>query len=138
MSLVDRRILVVDDIEENAEIVKDLLELEGVICETAENGLIAVQKIINSKPYNYDSILMDLRMPVMDGLEATRKIREQEREDVKDLPIIALTANAFKEDIDASLEAGMNAHLAKPTDTEALYRTLRKYIGIYDKKRGTE
>ena len=136
VSLVDRRILVVDDIEENAEIVKDLLELEGVICETAENGLIAVQKIINSKPYSYDGILMDLRMPVMDGLEATRKIREQEREDVKDLPIIALTANAFKEDIDASLEAGMNAHLAKPTDTEALYRTLRKYIGIYDKKKG--
>ena len=135
VSLADRKILVVDDIEENAEIVCDLLGLEGAICETAENGLVAVQKIINSKEFSYDAVLMDLRMPVMDGLEATRKIRELERKDVKYLPIIALTANAFKEDVDSSLESGMNAHLAKPTDTDDLYMTLRRYIGIYDKKK---
>ena len=136
ISLQDRKILIVDDIDENAEIVADLLELEGAISERAANGLKAVQMVSASREYYYDAILMDLRMPVMDGLEASRQIRAMERKDSKDLPIIALTANAFKEDVDKSLDAGMNAHLAKPTDTEVLYATLRRYIGIYDKKKG--
>ena len=81
-----------------------------------------------SRPGAYDAVLMDLRMPVMDGLEATRRIRALPRPDAKTVPIIALTANAFESDIQASMDAGMNAHLAKPTDTDCLYSTLRRLI----------
>ena len=91
-----------------------------------------------SDEYYYDAILMDLRMPVMDGLEAARKIREMDRKDTKDIPIIALTANAFREDIENSLKAGMNAHLAKPADTDALYETLKRLIDLYDKKKAKD
>jgi len=138
ISLENRKILVVDDIDENAEIVSDLLELEGAISERAEDGLKAVEMVRASDEYYYDAILMDLRMPVMDGLEAARKIREMDRKDTKDIPIIALTANAFREDIENSLKAGMNAHLAKPADTDALYGTLKRLIDLYDKKKAKD
>ena len=127
-SLSGFRILVVEDVDENAEIVRDLLELEGAVIEHAENGLIALGMIERSAQSFYDAILMDLRMPVMDGLEAARSIRELEREDVKRIPIIALTANAFDVDIENSINAGMNAHLVKPIDSDLLYATLIEWI----------
>lgn len=129
-TLEGKRILIVEDLPENAEIVQDLLELEGAETEHAENGRIAVEMVERSAADYYDAILMDLRMPVMDGLEATRRIRALERPDAREVPIIALTANAYESDIRASLEAGMNEHLPKPADSDMLYGTLRKYITL--------
>ena len=128
VSLEGRRILIVEDLTENAEIVQDLLELEGAITEHAENGKIALDMFSASAPRYYDAILMDLRMPVMDGLEATRMIRALDRADAKTIPIIALTANAFDSDVQNTLASGMNAHLAKPTDSDILYGTLKRFI----------
>ena len=127
-SLEGKRILVVEDIPENAEIVMDLLELEGAKSDHAENGEVAVKMFSESPADYYDAILMDLRMPVMDGLTATRAIRALSRSDGVTVPIIALTANAFESDVRQSVEAGMNAHLAKPADADMLYSTLKKYI----------
>ena len=127
-SLAGRRVLIVEDLPENAEIVADLLELEEMETERAENGRTALDMFSASQPGHYDAILMDLRMPVMDGLEAARHIRALDRADAGRIPIIALTANAFESDVRASLEAGMNAHLAKPVDAEKLYETLRRSI----------
>ena len=136
ISLEGRRILIVEDIEENAEIIADLLELEDARSEHAENGQIAVDMVRQSPEFYYDAILMDLRMPVMDGLEATRCIRALDREDAKKLPIIAVTANAFESDVQNALEAGMNEHLAKPADADKLYDTLKKWIKTMDDERG--
>ena len=128
VTLEGRRVLIVEDLPENAEIVADLLELEGVETERAENGQVAVEMMERSDAGYYDAILMDLRMPVMDGLEATRRIRGLERKDARTIPIIALTANSFDSDIRASLSAGMDAHLPKPADAELLYDTLKEFI----------
>ena len=136
ISLEGRHILVVEDIPENAEIVQDILELEGVETEHAENGQIALDLFRESEEQHYDAVLMDLRMPVMDGLEATRQIRALSRADAKTVPIIALTANAYESDIKASLEAGMNAHLAKPTDADMLYATIRHWINRTPRRKG--
>lgn len=127
-TLEGRMILVVDDIADNAEIAADLLELEGAESEIAENGLEAVNMFEQSSEHYYDAVLMDLRMPVMDGLEAARRIRALDRKDAKTVPIIALTANAFEDDINDSLDAGMDAHLAKPAGSEELYATLKELI----------
>ena len=127
-TLEGKRILIAEDIPDNAEIVIDLLELEGAICEHAENGKIALDKFAASESNYYDCILMDLRMPVMDGLSATRAIRGLEREDAKRVPIIALTANAFESDVRESLSAGMDAHLSKPADSDKLYATIRMVL----------
>ena len=127
-TLEGKRVLIVEDLPENAEIVADLLELEGVETERAENGQVAVEMMEKAAENYYDAILMDLRMPVMDGLEATRRIRALERKDARTVPIIALTANSFESDVRASLSAGMNAHLAKPADAELLYNTLKEHI----------
>ena len=127
-SLEGRRILVAEDVPENAEIVMDLLDLVGALCEHAANGQIAVDMFKKSAPGYFDAILMDLRMPVMDGLEATREIRALSRPDAGIVPIIALTANAFESDVKRSVEAGMNVHLAKPADADMLYSTLKKTI----------
>ena len=129
VSLEGKRILIAEDIPENAEIVMDLLDLEGASCDHAENGAIALERFLNSSAGYYDAILMDLRMPEMDGLTATKKIRASDHPDAKSIPIIALTANAYESDIRDSLNAGMNAHLAKPADSDMLYGTLKKYIG---------
>lgn len=128
VELEGRRILIVEDIEENAEIVADLLDLEGALSDHAENGQVAVDMFRSAEPGTYDAILMDLRMPVMDGLEATRQIRAMDRPDAASVPIIALTANAFDSDVRQSLDAGMNAHLAKPSDAETLYAALKHWI----------
>ena len=136
ISLAGRRVLVVEDVPENAEIVQDLLELEDVASDHAENGLVALEQFKSAPPGTYDAILMDLRMPVMDGLEAARRIRALPCPDAAAIPIIALTANAFQSDIDASIAAGMNALLAKPADAELLYDTLKKWISIAQKQKG--
>ena len=128
ISLVGKRVLIAEDIPLNAEIVMEFLELEGVEPEHAENGQIALEMFEKSPLNYYDAILMDLRMPMMDGLDATRHIRALERSDAKLVPIIALTANAAESDVQQSLEAGMNMHMAKPTDARTLYATLRRFI----------
>ena len=126
--MAGRRILLAEDMEINAEIMMDLLSIEDVEAEHAENGKIAVEMFENSAPGYYDAILMDVRMPEMDGLEATAAIRALDRADAKRIPIIALTANAFDEDVQRSLQAGMNAHLSKPVESERLMQTLGELI----------
>ena len=126
--LAGRRILVAEDVDQNAEILADLLELEEMESEHAQNGQIAVQMFSDSEPGYYDIILMDVRMPVMDGLTATRTIRALDRPDAKTIPIIAMTANVFDEDVERSLQSGMNAHLSKPIEPERLYETMAKMI----------
>ena len=126
--LAGRLVLVTEDMELNAEILMDLLEMEGIRSEHAENGQIAVEMFSEHPAGYYDAILMDVRMPVMDGLEATRAIRALNRPDAKTIPIIAMTANAFDEDVQKSLQAGMNAHLSKPVEPENLYETLGRML----------
>ena len=128
VSLAGRHILIVEDVDLNADLLADLLELEDISSERAENGRVAVDTFAQSPPGRFDAILMDLRMPVMDGLEAARAIRALPRSDAGTVPIIALTANAFEEDVRKSLEAGMNAHLPKPVDTDRLFETLRQLL----------
>ena len=128
LSLEGRRVLFAEDVDINAEILADLLEMEGVESERAANGRICVELFEASEPGHYDAILMDMRMPVMDGLEATRIIRDLDREDAKTIPVIALTANAFEEDVRQCLEAGMDAHLSKPVDPDMLAITLSRFI----------
>jgi CheY-like chemotaxis protein len=106
----------------------DVLEMEDMETDHAENGRIAVEMFQNSEPGMYSAILMDIRMPEMDGLEATQAIRALDRPDAKTLPIIALTANAFDEDVQRSLQCGMNAHLTKPVEPEHLFKTLGELI----------
>ena len=121
-------VLVVEDMALNAEILMDLLELEEIRSEHAENGQIAVDMFSEHPAGYYDAILMDVRMPVMDGLSAARTIRALDRPDAKSIPIIAMTANAFDEDVKQSLQAGMNAHLSKPVEPERLYEALGRLI----------
>ncbi len=126
--LAGRHILLAEDVEINAEIMKQLLQMWEINTDVAENGKIAVD-MFSSHPQNYyDAILMDVRMPVMDGLAATEAIRKLERPDSKAIPIIAMTANAFDEDVQRSLQAGMNAHLSKPVELEQLLDTLQSLI----------
>lgn len=122
--LREKRILLVDDNNINLEILEKLLTMKGAVCEKVFNGLEAVFKFGNSAENYYDCILMDLQMPVMGGLEATQKIRAMERSDAVRIPIIALTANAFAEDIIATVNAGMNSHIAKPINSKVLYQTI--------------
>ena len=126
--LSGRRILLAEDMQVNAEIIMMVLAMREIDTELAENGRIAVDKYMNNPEGYYDAILMDMRMPEMDGLEATRAIRASGRGDAKSIPIIALTANAFDEDVQRSLQAGLNAHLSKPVEPEALFDTLETLI----------
>ena len=126
--LEGRRILIAEDIEINADILMDLLEMEGMSADRAENGQLAVEMFAEKPEGHYDAVLMDVRMPVMDGLEATRAIRRLARRDAGTVPIIAMTANAFDEDVQRSLQAGMTAHLSKPVEPERLYETLSNLI----------
>jgi signal transduction histidine kinase/ActR/RegA family two-component response regulator len=123
-----KRILVCEDSSIIAEIEKKQLEAKKCIVDIAADGRMAVNMFLKSRPAYYDAILMDIRMPVMNGLEAAQHIREAERSDAKDVPIIAMSANAYQEDIDKSINAGMNAHLAKPVDTSLMFATLVKHI----------
>ena len=115
-----RRLLVVEDNLLNQEIAQSLLEMEGFLVETAENGQAALDAFGSHEPGYYDAVLMDIRMPVMDGIEATRRIRTMERPDSRTIPIIAMTANAFDQDSRKSLDSGMNGHLSKPIRVEEL------------------
>lgn len=128
ISLSGLHVLIVEDMELNAEILIDLLELEGMTAEWAENGKIALEMFETSEPGHFDAILMDMRMPVMDGPTATKAIRLLDRPDASEVPIIALTANAFEEDVKICLEAGMDAHLSKPIDVEQLKEMLGKKL----------
>ena len=123
-----KRVLLVDDVELNREIAVAILEETGIKVETAENGQIAVDMIVGAKPGYYDLVLMDVMMPVMDGYEATRAIRELEDQKRAAIPIIAMTANAFEEDRLAAIHAGMNDHLSKPIQLDRLYKMMRKYL----------
>ena len=128
VSLEGRRVLIAEDMEINAEIMKMVLQMRKIEADIAENGKIALDEFKSHPAGYYDAILMDMRMPVMDGLEATKAIRELDRADAKAVPIIALTANAFDEDVQRSLQAGLNAHLSKPVQPETLFETLETLI----------
>lgn len=136
VSLDGRRILIMEDMAENAEIVADLLELENAESERAENGQAAVEMFREAACGYYNAILMDLRMPVMDGLEAARQIRALDHSDARCIPIIALTANVTEEDVGNCRSAGMNAHLSKPVDADLLYETLKHWILESRQERG--
>ena len=123
-----KRILLVEDNELNREIAHDILEEYGFIIETAEDGDIAVDIIRNAPLGYYDLILMDIQMPNMDGYQATREIRSLDDRDLANIPIVAMTANAFEEDVQNALEAGMNAHIAKPLDIPLLLATLQQIL----------
>ena len=126
--LKGRRVLLAEDVPINAEIMMMVLSMREMEVDLAENGQIAVDKFAEHEPGYYAAILMDMRMPVMDGLTATRTIRAMAREDAAQIPIIALTANAFDEDVQRSLQAGLNAHLSKPVEPEALFNTLEDLL----------
>ncbi len=126
--LTGKKILLAEDMIVNAEIMMEVLKMREMIPEHAENGKIAVEMFEKSEPNYYSAILMDMRMPEMDGLEATKKIRALNRPDAKKIPIIALTANAFDEDVQRSLQAGLNAHLSKPVNPDILFETLETMI----------
>ncbi len=122
--LTGKRILLAEDIDVNAEIMEMILEMREVVSERAVNGRVALEMFESHPAGYYDAILMDIRMPEMDGLEATMAIRALDRADAKSIPIVALTANAFDEDVQRSLQSGLNAHLTKPVQPESLFETL--------------
>lgn len=124
----DFRVLLVEDNELNLEISVDILSMTGISIDTAENGKIAVEKFSESEENYYDIILMDIQMPVMNGYEASKTIRGLGRKDSLSVPIVAMTANAFSEDIQTAKASGMNEHLAKPIDFNKLNDVLRKYL----------
>ncbi len=121
------RFLAAEDNEINAEILAEILSMEGAYCEIVENGQLVLERFINSEEGEFDAILMDVQMPVMNGYEATRAIRALERKDARTMPIIAMTANAFVEDEKEALNAGMNVHLAKPIDIDLLKKVIKQY-----------
>ena len=124
-----KRVLLVEDNELNREIAQAILEETGFAVETAPDGTDAVDMVRQAEEGWYDAVLMDVQMPVMDGYEATRTIRALPRKDVRELPIIAMTANAMEEDKETALKNGMNAHIAKPLDIELFLNILGKYLG---------
>lgn len=127
-NLQGRRILLVEDNALNREIAVELLSWTGVTVETAENGKIAVEKIRSASEGYFHLVFMDIQMPVMDGYEAASAIRALDREDVRTLPIIALTANAFSNDREKAQQCGMNEHLPKPIDLDSLNETLNRWL----------
>lgn len=129
-------VLLAEDNPLNMEIVIELLKAQGVNIEAAENGREALEKFAESEPYFFDAVLMDMQMPEMDGCEATRAIRALERPDAQFIPIIALTANTFPEDIARTMGARMNAHLSKPVEPDLLFATLEQMITDWTEGRG--
>ncbi len=126
--LKGKRILLAEDMEINSEIITMILQMREMEVDLAVNGRIAVDMYKDKPEGYYDAILMDMRMPEMDGLEATRAIRSSGRADAETIPVIALTANAFDEDVQRSLQAGLNAHLSKPVEPDIIYATLENLI----------
>ena len=135
INLNNRQVLVCEDNELNREIVTTILEMNHLRVLNAENGEEGIKRFLESREYSIEAILMDIRMPVLDGLEAAARIRALSRPDAKLVPIIALSANAFQEDVDASRKAGMDDHLTKPVEPEILLSCLAEHIGAYAKKR---
>ncbi len=129
MELNGLHFLAAEDNTLNAEILVEILKHEGATCDVAENGQIAVDRFTNAPPGTYDVILMDIMMPVLNGYDATRLIRQSNHPEAMTIPIIAMTANAFVRDVQDALEAGMNAHLAKPMNLDALKNTLGSCLG---------
>ncbi|MEG1835372.1 MAG: transporter substrate-binding domain-containing protein [Oscillospiraceae bacterium] len=128
VTLEGKSILIAEDNDINVLVISKLLKSKGATVAVAKNGIIAKEMFEDAAAGTYDLILMDIRMPVMDGLKATKEIRLLDRADAKTIPIIALSANAFVEDVKKSLDAGMNAHLAKPIEPNVLYSTLASYL----------
>ena len=128
--LAGRRVLMAEDVAINAEILREVLQMREMLVDHAENGQEALDMFAASEVGYYDAVLMDVRMPVMDGLAATSSIRALDRPDATRVPIIALTANAFDEDVQRSLQAGMSAHLSKPVEIEQLYSMLERLIPV--------
>lgn len=124
-----KRILLVEDNELNLEIATELLEMNGLVIETALDGEQAVETFAASRPFYYDLIFMDIQMPVMNGLDAARAIRGLERPDAALVPIVAMSANAFVEDVKNSIDAGMNDHISKPLDMELVLACLDRFLG---------
>ena len=124
--LAGLRILAAEDNELNTEILKAYLTINGADLTVAENGKVLLDIFSQSSEGSFDVILMDIQMPVMDGLEATRTLRQLDRPDAKSIPVIAMSANAFSDDVAASLDAGMNAHISKPIELSALIRALEE------------
>lgn len=127
-SFTGKKILLVEDNEINQEIAVEILQSAGFIMEVAEDGAVAVERMKTAQPGQYDLILMDIQMPVMNGYEATRQIRAMENSELSNIPIIAMTANAFDEDKKAAFEAGMNGHAAKPIDVPKLLELLGEIL----------
>lgn len=123
-----RRALMVEDNESNADIICEILQIAGLEVEQAWNGQEAVKKMLTAKDWYYDIVFMDIQMPVMDGYEAVKTIRGLEREYAQEVPILAMSANAFEEDVQASLEAGMNEHISKPIDFRKLEDALCRWL----------
>ncbi len=126
--LTGRRVLLAEDVPINAEIIEDILAMHGIRTDHAANGRIAAERFRGSAEGTYCAVLMDIRMPEMDGWEAAETIRALDRADAKRIPIIAITANDCEEDMRRSAAAGMNAQLGKPLDPEALLRTLEELV----------
>lgn len=124
--LAGTHLLVAEDNDLNWEIIETVLVDQGIECERAENGKICVEMLNAAPPKTYEMVLMDIQMPEMNGLEATRTLRKSEREDLRTIPIVAMTADAFAEDVQNCLDAGMNAHLAKPIDVDKVLTTIRR------------
>ncbi|MBR4211168.1 MAG: response regulator, partial [Oscillibacter sp.] len=122
------KLLLVEDNEINREIATILLEEAGFQLDTAENGKVAVEKIAAARPGDYQLVLMDIQMPVMNGYEATKAIRGLQNPGLANIPIVAMTANAFSEDIQAARDAGMNSHIAKPIDVATMLATLEEIL----------
>ncbi len=127
-AIVGMKVLIVEDNELNLDIVQEVLKERGLIVTGAANGQIAVDLFGGTPPGTFDAILMDMHMPVLDGVTATKQIRAMERSDAKTIPILALTANDFEEDIKRTREAGMNDHLTKPFDMEKIFSVLAEYM----------
>ena len=127
-SLEGLHFLAAEDNMINAEILSEILSMEGASCEVAENGKLVLERFERAQEGEFDAILMDVQMPVMNGYDATRAIRALNRSDAAKIPIIAMTANAFAEDEKEALAAGMNVHLAKPIDIDLLKKVINRYV----------
>jgi CheY-like chemotaxis protein len=123
-----KRVLLVEDNEFNIEVAKELLDIVGIAVDVAYNGKEAIDKLYNTLEGYYNMVFMDIQMPVMNGYDAAAAIRTSERRDIREIPIVAMTADAFDDDVKRAMEAGMNGHIAKPIDVSKLERMIEQWI----------